>query len=192
MALIFFTGPEGTRTSFVWSIYKGLSRLKPIQKLSATCWKVVCTGEELKIILQRSKNVSNLSDSSDSKMTFVGDWAKLITENILNISEPKIDTDKEDTPNFEKEHSIPLKAFVELDCDYDERHGCRGYVVDHQRDCDGTPLYGISFNPTLADYLLTLSNPQDTVDKLVLAKMRDKIDGGWDRDALIIIHQDKV
>lgn len=44
--------------------------------------------------------------------------------------------------NLEKEHTIPLKTLVEV-----EGRGLRLYVVKYMRDCDGTPLYGLS-----ADY----------------------------------------
>lgn len=44
--------------------------------------------------------------------------------------------------NLEKEHNIPLKSLVEV-----EGRGLRLYVVKYLRDCDGTPLYGLS-----ADY----------------------------------------
>jgi hypothetical protein len=40
--------------------------------------------------------------------------------------------------NAEKQHSIPLGTLVEID------NGCRLFVVNHGRDCDQTPLYGLS------------------------------------------------
>jgi hypothetical protein len=41
--------------------------------------------------------------------------------------------------NLEKGHSIPIGALVELD------DGVRLFVVKHGRDCDGTPLYWLSW-----------------------------------------------
>lgn len=52
--------------------------------------------------------------------------------------------------NNEKKHNIPLGALVEVD--FDDTHcespksGLRLFVVSHDRDCDGTPLYSLSFN----------------------------------------------
>lgn len=37
--------------------------------------------------------------------------------------------------NEQKKHNIPIGALVELDS------GARLFVVNHTRDCDGTPLY---------------------------------------------------
>lgn len=52
--------------------------------------------------------------------------------------------------NLEKVHSIPIGTLVEVK--YDEWHDggacekvhARLYVVSHDRDCDGTPLYSLS------------------------------------------------
>lgn len=41
--------------------------------------------------------------------------------------------------NEEKTHNIPLGTLVETP------DGLRLWVVDHERDFDGTPLYGLSF-----------------------------------------------
>ena len=55
--------------------------------------------------------------------------------------------------NLEKEHQIPVGALVEITYeDYadeeDPVNGLRLYVVNHSRDCDGTPLYDLSFKLT--------------------------------------------
>ena len=44
--------------------------------------------------------------------------------------------------NLAKVHSIPIGTLVEL------RGGVRLFVVYHHRDCDGTPLYAMSADPT--------------------------------------------
>lgn len=54
-------------------------------------------------------------------------------------------TDKQ--RNLELSHLIPLGTLVEVNASCCEEHGCRLFVVSHDRDCDGTPLYGLSFNP---------------------------------------------
>lgn len=47
--------------------------------------------------------------------------------------------------NLEQDHTIPLGSLVEiLGSDSDDDTGLRLFVVDHGRDCDGTPLYGLS------------------------------------------------
>lgn len=50
--------------------------------------------------------------------------------------------------NLEKVHNIPLGTLVEVDFDdsylEDPVKGLRLYVVEHSRDCDGTPLYSLS------------------------------------------------
>jgi hypothetical protein len=58
-----------------------------------------------------------------------------------NIVEENGKTIKEN--NLELKHTIPLDTLVEIDCDYHACHRMRMYVVDYQRDCDGTPLYGL-------------------------------------------------
>lgn len=46
--------------------------------------------------------------------------------------------------NMGMTHDIPVGALVEIDCECQpDWQGCRLFVVDHQRDCDGTPLYGL-------------------------------------------------
>lgn len=49
--------------------------------------------------------------------------------------------------NLEEQHNLPLGTLVEIDADYLDVHGIRLFVVNHSRDCDGTPLYDLSFNP---------------------------------------------
>lgn len=55
--------------------------------------------------------------------------------------------------NIKLGHSIPLKTLVEVDIEYSDHHGIRGYVCEHTRDCDGTPLYALYY-----------SNDFDTLD----------------------------
>lgn len=92
--------------------------------------------------------------------------------------------------NLEIAHTIPLKTFVEIDSDYNESHGCRGYVVDYERDCDGTPLYGLSLDPTDAEHIANMRRGVD--EKLDQAEAwlklaRSRVNGGWGEDSLIIL-----
>lgn len=56
--------------------------------------------------------------------------------------------------NYDRQHTIPLGAIVEVvydDRDEDEdsqTFGLRLFVVNHSRDCDGTPLYDLSYSRT--------------------------------------------
>lgn len=43
-------------------------------------------------------------------------------------------------------HNIPLLTLVEVESDDPDRNGLRLFVVEHSRDCDGTPLYSLSFD----------------------------------------------
>lgn len=46
--------------------------------------------------------------------------------------------------NMELKHNIPLKALVEINSENLESYaGVRLYVCEHNRDCDGTPLYSL-------------------------------------------------
>ena len=52
-------------------------------------------------------------------------------------------------------HSIPLYTLVELTQNWgsspeDQVKGIRLFVVRHSRDCDGSPLYDLSFDKTAA------------------------------------------
>lgn len=48
--------------------------------------------------------------------------------------------------NLERTHQLPLGALVEINApEVKDHHGLRLWIVAHMRDCDGTPLYGLSF-----------------------------------------------
>lgn len=51
--------------------------------------------------------------------------------------------------NAAKVHGIPLGALVEISHldDPSPMDGARLFVVSHNRDCDGTPLYGLCADP---------------------------------------------
>ena len=54
--------------------------------------------------------------------------------------------------NLAIKHDIPIGTLVEITykSDYEEenesKYGLRLFVVNHSRDCDGTPLYDMSFD----------------------------------------------
>lgn len=61
---------------------------------------------------------------------------------VYNLVEKNGKTMREN--NLEKSHDIPLYSLVEIVTD-DENNGLRLFVVKHSRDCDGEPLYDLSF-----------------------------------------------
>ena len=71
---------------------------------------------------------------------------------LINIAELKnLETGKTyREENNAKSHNIPIGTLVEVDFDdsYLEspKKGLRLFVVGHDRDCDGTPLYSLSFD----------------------------------------------
>ena len=79
--------------------------------------------------------------------------------------------------NLAKTHAIPVGTLVEI-LDDDEGNepmaGVRLFVVNHGRDCDGTPLYYMS------------PEPDDTVEQRP-GFMNPKWIGGWSDDGLRII-----
>ena len=44
------------------------------------------------------------------------------------------------------QHKIPVGTLVEVNIDYSDHHGIRGYVCEHTRDCDGSPLYALYYS----------------------------------------------
>ena len=65
--------------------------------------------------------------------------------NVADIIEENGKTVRENNQN--KKHSIPIGSLVEIKPDTGPDHeGIRLFVVDYTRDCDGTPLYSLSFN----------------------------------------------
>lgn len=75
--------------------------------------------------------------------------------------------------NAERQHTIPLGALVELP------NGSRLFVVCHERDCDMTPLYYLSYDP------------EDTTQKVEGFKNRGWT-GGWPEDSLKVIDGQEV
>lgn len=64
--------------------------------------------------------------------------------NVSDIVESNGKTVKQN--KMEQNHTIPLGSLVEILGDEgDDDTGLRLFVVHHGRDCDGTPLYGLSF-----------------------------------------------
>lgn len=104
-----------------------------------------------------------------------------IYKNISDIKNPKSGkTYREE--NLEKIHKIPLGTLVEVDFndEYCEspRKGLRLFVVRHDRDCDGTPLYSLSFNKEWKEL------PCQYIPKIAF---RMQIDSGYSEESLRVV-----
>ncbi len=98
-------------------------------------------------------------------------------------------------------HEIPMGALVEIttDCPIgqfsSEYKGVRLFVVGHKRDCDGTPLYSLSFDPNahkeLADAQKTFDDNTDSkfisVFGMRLGEAAGSVSNGWGPESLIVI-----
>lgn len=107
--------------------------------------------------------------------------------------------------NLERQHTIPLGALVEIQRDSDddddndpemERYqtgGVRLFVVKHSRDCDGTPLYDLSFDKTAQKELdkiqsiLTDDKVAEQLNALTKWNLNGKILRHYVEDSLVVI-----
>lgn len=84
--------------------------------------------------------------------------------------------------NHEKTHNIPLGTLVEVDFNddgyEDPKKGLRMFVVEHNRDCDGTPLYSLSFRKNWKP---------DMYGKELMMYARCEVDSGYSEDCLKVI-----
>jgi hypothetical protein len=72
---------------------------------------------------------------------------------VPNIVEANGKTIREN--NMQQKHTLPLGALVEVRLEYNEDlNGLRLWVAQYSRDCDGEPLYDLSFT---RDYALELA-----------------------------------
>ena len=80
--------------------------------------------------------------------------------------------------NMEKVHNIPCGVMVEVKMENPKHSGLRLWVVAQERDCDGTPLYALSFDK---DW-----EPEMYGEQFKFSA-RFRIDGGYPEDCLTII-----
>jgi hypothetical protein len=93
--------------------------------------------------------------------------------------------------NMDLKHNIPLGTLVEIvapDSDYETeeymRNGLRLFVVRHDRDCDGTPLYSLSFTKTAGkEYASSVERIRD------LQKPQPAVDVGQSKEAAMQVIQ---
>lgn len=112
--------------------------------------------------------------------------ADVVEENGLTIREN----------NMRSHHSIAIGTLVEVNCDYIEEHGVRLFVCSHDRDCDGTPLYGLSFNKNAGKEVEKIENDLKKLDRSTdeyaftfwaLRKVEGSITSGFSEESLVIV-----
>ena len=101
--------------------------------------------------------------------------------NIADIKNPETGkTSREE--NNSKSHNIPLGTLVEIDFDDSSlespKKGLRLFVVGQDRDCDGTPLYSLSFNKKWKP---------DMFGEQFKTLARWAIDSGYSEDSLRVV-----
>lgn len=89
--------------------------------------------------------------------------------------------------NLALKHNIPLGEKVQINSPYNDEHGLTLYVVSHERDCDGEPLYSLSM----------FSPDDDTWDHLAYMgfdknAMRSIMTHGFSESSLIPINNKKL
>ena len=98
--------------------------------------------------------------------------------------------------NLKAEHKIPLGSLVEVNIPYIEEHGVRLFVVSHERDCDGSPLYTLSFNKNAGDELksskeemerLSPSSENYAIARYCYNLLSGSVTSGFGEDSLIVI-----
>jgi hypothetical protein len=115
--------------------------------------------------------------------------------NVIFISDIKQENGKTwKENNLAIQHEIPIGSLVEItyDSEYDEPDekvfGLRLFVVNHSRDCDGTPLYDLSFDKKAyqqwkeADEKIRTKNFKDSMDESLCRMLY------WQTGGMILRH----
>lgn len=102
--------------------------------------------------------------------------------------------------NLMLDHNIPIGTMVEIIFEEDQQHGMRVFIAEHSRDCDGTPTYGLTMDPSVSDKISELtthmnnhphgSSDHQAYDQLIKIYQM-KIDGCWGEDSLKVISNPK-
>ncbi len=95
--------------------------------------------------------------------------------------------------NLNKCHSLKLGSLVEVSFTKSDFNGLRLFVVEHTRDCDGSPNYSLSFDKNIINKLTNLDT-EDITDLMLkysnaLSKERllGAISRGYAEDSLKLI-----
>lgn len=118
----------------------------------------------------------------------------------INVADILEDNDKSIRQNnMEKTHNIPLRTLVEVDMETWHGDGAcevtraRLWVVSHDRDCDGTPLYSLSRVPRdkwAKDMHMVMTVPEDGTWELkedITQGVYYKVHTGFSEESLKVI-----
>ena len=98
--------------------------------------------------------------------------------------------------NLSEMHTIALGTLVEVkdDSEDENMNGVRMFVVNHSRDCDGTPLYDLSaYRDAEKEYKESEQEMEQTrgqeqqLAQLVHWMMKGRITRHWSEDSLTIV-----
>lgn len=135
--------------------------------------------------ITQSSGIKNTSTKSHDNQIHTAP-SSISNMKIINISDlVNPDTGKSyRQENNERIHNIPVGTLVEVDFD-DEclespKKGLRLFVVGHDRDCDGTPLYSLSFNKDWKE------EPSQHIPRIAF---RMQIDSGYSEECLKVIEK---
>lgn len=124
----------------------------------------------------------------------------MTTTIVADIVEPNGKTVRENNRSIP--HELPIGALVEIttDCPIgqfgSEYRGVRLFVVGHNRDCDGSPLYSLSFDPNahkeIEDAQTTFDDNTDSkfhsLFGMRLGEAAGSVTKGWDAGSLLLIN----
>lgn len=91
--------------------------------------------------------------------------------------------------NRQKTHAIPLFSLVEIQCNSEE-DGLRLYVQGHSRDCDGTPLYELTYDYKIVGKDVSterLRAAKDRLEHMIAVIDTGKVSGGYPEHCLTVI-----
>ena len=86
--------------------------------------------------------------------------------------------------NMERKHAIPIGTLVEESCT-----GIRLFVVRHERDCDGTPLYGLSFDLEAENRRRSVSDSELLPAKFLCWRHTGSIMDGVSEDSIVVVKE---
>lgn len=87
--------------------------------------------------------------------------------------------------NLKRTHSIPLYSLVEV-TNCTEQNGLRLFVQAHNRDCDGTPLYSLTFDPEIIGADLENKDPS-FLGRIMHSRTLGSIMSGLSEECLTVI-----
>lgn len=106
--------------------------------------------------------------------------------NFADIREKNGKTIREN--NLELTHKIPLGTLVEINHEDSKYHGLRVFVVRHDRDCDGTPLYALSFDKDICQQIENYKACEEIFMRQIAKYEEFKIFGAYGEESLIDVY----